>query len=115
MKIAFVGGLSRLAFDVLEDAAAAGVEAEWHAGDVRGRGSDKLDAIVRRVDEVVIFTGINSHGGVQFAKKLGRQHGTPVHIVKSAGRTVARQLISDIVARTAAASTAATAGRTEAA
>ncbi len=105
MKIAFVGGLSRLAFDVLEDAASAGVEAEWHAGDVRGRGSDKLDAIVRRVDEVVVFTGINSHGGVQFAKKLGRQHGTPVHIVKSAGRTVARQLISDIAARRAAAAT----------
>ena len=87
-RLVVIGGLERMAWQLLEEGARAGVEVEWHNGDVRGRGRDRLD-------EAVLITDVNSHAGVHLAKQLGSRYGTPLRIVKRPGRRMLRDLVGE--------------------
>jgi hypothetical protein len=94
-RLVVIGGLERMAWQLLEEGARAGVEVEWHNGDVRGRGRDRLDAMIQRADEAVLITDVNSHAGVHLAKQLGSRYGTPLRIVKRPGRRMLRDLVGE--------------------
>jgi len=83
MRIAIVGGLDRNARDLEAVAHAGGHELDTHTGVVAGRASSAhLRAMVARADLVFILTDINSHNGVQLAKRVARQHHRPLRILR---------------------------------
>jgi hypothetical protein len=95
MKIAWIGGLDRNERALTDLASARGHTLFFHCGDVRGRGTEELKALVKRCDLVVVVTSVNSHGGVLFAKKFARQAGRPVVISRSGSSSMLEQLLSD--------------------
>lgn len=83
MRIAIIGGLDRNARDLEDVARSGGHQLETHTGVVAGRASSAhLRAMVARADLVFILTDINSHNGVQLAKRVARQHHRPVRILR---------------------------------
>lgn len=82
VRVAVVGGLS-WAGDLWTRAGdAIGVKLEHHDGRTRGRGSEEIQAVVRRADIVVIITDPNSHGGVSVARKAAMAGARPLVLVK---------------------------------
>lgn len=82
VRVAVVGGLS-WAGDLWTRAGdAMGVKLEHHDGRTRGRGSEEIQAVVRRADVVVIITDPNSHGGVSVARKAAIAGARPHVLVK---------------------------------
>lgn len=55
---------------------------EFHSGDVGGRGSASLEAVVARSELLVVITDVNSHGSVQLSRKLAKARGVPRLVVK---------------------------------
>lgn len=55
---------------------------EFHSGDVGGRGSASLEAVVARSELLVVITDVNSHGSVQLSRKLAKAKGVPRLVVK---------------------------------
>lgn len=94
MRVAFIGGLDRLADALTEAGRAAGVDVEVHTGNVKGRGADALEAIVRRSDHVIVVTGVNSHGGVKLAKQFAHP-ATRVWIVRACGLALAKKVLEE--------------------
>ena len=99
MRIGIVGGVERGWTTYEQLAEHHGHEVELHGGHIRGRGSESLEALVRRSDLLVIITGINSHAAVQQARRLVRQHGRQLLIVKSFGTSRFVQLMQSLAAR----------------
>jgi hypothetical protein len=86
MHIGIVGGLDR-AVPLLERiAAAAGHSVEFHTGRTDdSRGTSQIDALVDRAELVIVLTEINSHGGVQLARRLAARRGRRVVILRRLG------------------------------
>ncbi len=85
MHIGIVGGLDRAEPLLLRIAAAAGHSVEFHTGRTNSRGTEQLDALVERAELVVVVTDINSHGGVQLARRLAARRGRPIVILRRLG------------------------------
>src|SRR5262245_27988231 len=85
MHIGIVGGLDRAEPLFARIAASAGHTAEFHTGRTNARGTAQLDALIERAELVVVVTDINSHGGVQLARRLAARRGRPVMIVRRLG------------------------------
>jgi hypothetical protein len=97
-RIAFVGGLDRLAPELVAEGEACGVEVELHTGNVHGRRAEGLASVVSRADLVVLVTDLNSHGGVFHAKREARRAGVRLKIVRKASLSAARALIRELAA-----------------
>jgi hypothetical protein len=82
MRIGIVGGLQRCERAYRRRAEHLGHQLRFHAGRVGGRGSAKLDALVRGVDLVIVLTDVNSHGAVQLARGAARVRGVPVALYR---------------------------------
>ena len=74
MHIGWIGGLERNDATLEQLATVAGHELEFHTGDITGHGAKALRRLVKRSSFVIILTTINSHGGVQLAKRVARKH-----------------------------------------
>ena len=85
MNIAIVGGVERNETELALLAARAGHRLEYHGGHVGGRGADGLRAAIERADVVVLQTIVNSHGSMYLAKKLARQRGKRLMVVRTCG------------------------------
>ena len=75
-------------------AADAGHLLEFHNGDIRGRGADELRRLVERSGLVIILTTINSHGGVQLAKRIARKRNRPAVEMQKCGQCTFRELLA---------------------
>jgi hypothetical protein len=77
MHIGIVGGVERGEQRYAAVAASRGHSFEFHGGDMAGRGSASLEALVERSDLVICVTDVNSHAAVigarRFARALGRR------------------------------------------
>jgi hypothetical protein len=102
MRIAWIGGLDRNEHELSVMAEKAGHALELHTGAVGGRGAGELRAAIGRADVVIIVTDVNSHGAVQLAKKVARQEGRHVQILKRCGRAKFREILGELSARAAA-------------
>jgi len=69
MHIVVVGGRERNEVELLRIAQSHGHSLECLDGDVAGRGLETIRHAVARASIVIIVTEINSHGGVQAAKR----------------------------------------------
>lgn len=96
MQIGWVGGLERSDSTLEQLAAAAGHKLEFHNGDVRGNGLSAIRGLVSRSSFVVILTTVNSHQGVQLAKRLARKNNRPYLVMKRCGQSRFRQLLTAI-------------------
>ena len=96
LRIGFVGGHERLEREILSFGAALGLRVEVHDGRTAGNGRDRLVALVRRTDVVVIVTGTNSHNAVEVTKRAAARCGTSIRILKACGAGKARVLMSEI-------------------
>jgi hypothetical protein len=85
MRIGVIGGLDRNQALYQRLANRAGHDLELHTGDMSGRGTDALESLVRRIDLLVVVTGLNSHGAVQHARRLGKEYGRAVMLVDRLG------------------------------
>jgi hypothetical protein len=74
---------------------------ELHTGDVRGRGADALRGVVERAELVLVLTDLNSHGGVQLAKRLCQRLGRPSVVMKRCGSARFAHLLDALPARDA--------------
>ena len=83
MRIGIVGGLDRSARELQHLARADGHELGLHTGVVGGGASAAgLRALVARSDLVVILTDINSHNGVQIARRQARLRKRPFKMMR---------------------------------
>lgn len=102
MHIGWVGGLERSDSTFEQLAAAAGHKLEFHNGDVRGNGLNAMRGLVKRSSVIVILTTINSHQGVQLAKRLAHKHDCPYVVMPRCGQSRFRKLLATIEQRDAA-------------
>jgi len=82
MTIGIVGGLDRAEPAYRSLAARAGHTAEFHRGDVGGRGAATLGALLRRVELVIVVTDVNSHGSVQLSRRVAKALGVRVLLLR---------------------------------
>lgn len=94
MHIGWVGGLERSEVYLAEIAAGEGHELEYHNGDVKGQRADKLRNIVDRSALVIILTTINSHKGVQLAKRMARKYNCPTIVMQRCGPVAFREILA---------------------
>jgi hypothetical protein len=85
MHIGIVGGLDRAEPLLQRIAGAAGHTLELHTGRTNARGMAQLEALIDRAQLVLVVTDINSHGGVQLARRLAAQRGRPLVIMRRLG------------------------------
>src|SRR4051794_26806637 len=96
MNIAFIGGVERREAALERIARRAGHRLECHGGHVGGRGADALRAVIERADIVVVQTFVNSHGSMYLAKKVARQLGKTLIVVRTCGPTRLESLLEQI-------------------
>lgn len=96
MKIGWIGGLDRDDVKLAQLAAEAGHELEFHTGRVTGHGAEELRRLVARSSVVIILTTVNSHGGVQLAKKAARKCNRPALVMQRCGQGRFRELLTSI-------------------
>ena len=96
MNVAIVGGVEHREASLEQVARRAGHRLEYHGGHVGGRGADGLRAVIERADIVVLQTAVNSHGSMYLAKKLSRQLGKELVVVRSCGPTRLTTLLRDV-------------------
>jgi hypothetical protein len=82
LRVAVVGGLSRGGEQWTRAGDAAGIAVEHHDGRTAGRGSQAIEAVVRRAQVVVIITEPNSHLGVSVARRAAVAAARPHLLVK---------------------------------
>jgi hypothetical protein len=83
MRIGVVGGLDRAARGLEQRARARGHELELHTGVVAGASAaTSLRSLVMRADLVVILTDVNSHNGVQIARRQARLGNRPLKMMR---------------------------------
>src|SRR5690242_9599373 len=68
-RVVFVGGLDRIESALVSFGDALGIDVEVHNGGHSGPATERLAALVRRTDVLVLVTGVNSHNAVSFAKR----------------------------------------------
>ncbi|MCU1278718.1 MAG: uncharacterized protein JWM53_2264 [bacterium] len=103
MHIGIVGGLDRAEPLLLRIAAAAGHTVEFHNGRTNARGTAQLDALIERSQLVLVLTDINSHGGVQLARRLAARRGRPLVILRRLGAARFAELCAGVTLEEAAA------------
>ncbi len=96
MKLAWIGGMDRAEEMYAQLARRAGHEIEFHTGRVGGRGTDNLRKLVERADLVVVVTALNSHGGVEVARRSARESSTPLVLFQRCGLARFRELLESI-------------------
>jgi hypothetical protein len=96
MNIAVVGGVERNESELALLARRAGHRLEYHGGHVGGRGAEGLRAAIERADVVVLQTVINSHGSMYLAKKLARQLGRKLVVVRTCGPSRLLALLDEL-------------------
>jgi len=82
MRIGIVGGLGRAEPLFRKLALTSQHTVEFHRGDVGGRGSASLEAVIARSELLVVITDVNSHGSVQLSRKLAKARGVPRLVVR---------------------------------
>jgi hypothetical protein len=85
VNIALVGGVERNEAELASLARRAGHRLEYHGGHMGGRGAESLRATIERADLVLLQTAVNSHGSMYMAKKLARQLGKELLVVRTCG------------------------------
>lgn len=101
MRIVIIGGLERAEQHFERLAAAAGYEVHFHDGRTGGRGADVLERLVERCDVVVILTDVNSHGGVQIARRAMRERGRTPLLLRRLSLSKFQQLLAALNAKQA--------------
>jgi len=96
MNIAIVGGVERNETELESLARRAGHRLEYHGGHIGGRGADGLRAAIERADVVVLQTVVNSHGSMYLAKKLVRQLGKHLVVVRTCGPSRLLALLAEL-------------------
>jgi hypothetical protein len=96
MNIALVGGIERNEAELTQIARRAGHTLEYHGGHIGGRGADGLRSLVERADLVVLQTLVNSHGSMYLAKKVARQLGKGLVIVRTFGPAKLEALLGEL-------------------
>jgi predicted dehydrogenase len=71
-RIGVIGGVDRCTALLERTAETLGCRLEHHCGRTSGPKSSELDALVARVDLVIILTDTNSHGAVGKARRLAQ-------------------------------------------
>lgn len=104
MRIGWVGGLTRSEVHFTKIAADAGHELEFHTGEVTGHGAEALRRLVERSAVVIILTTINSHKGVQLAKRMAEKRNRPAMVMQRCGKGRFLDLLTRINQRTGSAS-----------
>ncbi|HET6336631.1 MAG TPA: DUF2325 domain-containing protein [Polyangiales bacterium] len=103
MRVGIIGGVERNQARYEEVAKAVGCDVEFHAGHMRGRGTETLDTLIERCDLIVIVTEINSHTAVRMAQKFSRKRGRRVLIARKFGihtfEQTARQALAEAAAQ----------------
>jgi len=99
MRIAWIGGLDRNEMQLKRMAAQAGHHLDFHKGDTGGRGAAALRSTVERADLVIILTDVNSHGGVQLARRLCQRLGRGVLVVRRCGASQFQRLLDALASR----------------
>jgi hypothetical protein len=96
MRIGIIGGVDRAEDLYRQIASRFGVELELHVGDLAGRGSAMLDALVVRSDLVVVVTSVNSHAAVWRARKQAKRLGRRVLLVAHFGMAKLTALLREL-------------------
>lgn len=94
MHIGIVGGLDRLEERLRHVAHDAGHELEVHAGVASGPAYHRLKNLVERSDVLVIVTDVNSHFAVIQTRKLAKEAGRPVVLLRKLGVSKLKDLLS---------------------
>lgn len=93
MHIGIVGGLDRLEERLRTLAESQGHELEVHAGVASGPAFHRLKSMVERSDLLVIVTDVNSHFAVIQTRKLAKEAGRPVVLLRKLGVSKLRELL----------------------
>ncbi|HYP91152.1 MAG TPA: DUF2325 domain-containing protein [Polyangiaceae bacterium] len=96
MHIGIVGGVERGEQRYAAVAASRGHSFEFHGGDMAGRGSASLEALVERADLVICVTDVNSHAAVLGARRFARVHGRRCLLTRRLGLSRFRAFLSEI-------------------
>lgn len=75
MRIGIIGGLGRTEPMFRKLAMQSQHTVEFHRGDVGGRGTASLEAVVARSELLVVIIAVNSHGSVQLSRKIAKARG----------------------------------------
>ena len=94
MRIALVGGLDRNESQFVKMADISGHKLEIHTGRTGGRGSEELRKLINRSSIVIIQITINSHGGVQLARRIAKQSNKPAVVIPRLGQNGFRELLN---------------------
>ena len=73
-RIGVIGGVDRCTALLERTAETLGCRLEHHCGRTSGPKSSELDALVARVDLLIILTDTNSHAAVGQARRLAAVH-----------------------------------------
>ncbi len=85
MRIGIIGGLARAEPHYERLAAAAGHQALFHDGVIRGCGRRALESLVEGCHIVVVVTDVNSHGAVQLVRRRLRERGRSPLLLRRLG------------------------------
>src|SRR6187551_2078088 len=96
MHIGIVGGVERGEQRYAAVAASRGHSFEFHGGDMAGRGSASLEALVERSDLVICVTDVNSHSAVLGARRHARALGRQCLLTRSLGLSRFRALLAEM-------------------
>ena len=96
MRIGIVGGVDRSERRYLELAESEGHSLEWHTGDMAGRGTDALAALVDRAEFVIVVTDVNSHAAALGARRISRARGKPCVLVRRLGLARFRAVLAEL-------------------
>jgi uncharacterized protein DUF2325 len=96
MHIGIVGGVERGEERYAAAAAIEGHSFEFHGGNMAGRGSDSLEALVTRSDLVICVTDVNSHAAVLGARRHARALGRQCLLTRRLGLSRFRALLAQI-------------------
>jgi len=96
MHIGIIGGVERGEQRYAAAAATQGHSFEFHGGDMAGRGSDSLEALVERSDLVICVTDVNSHAAVIGARRHARTLGRRCVLTRRLGLSRFRSLLAEI-------------------
>lgn len=99
MRIAWIGGLDRNEMALKRMATQAGHHLDFHKGDTGGRGAEALRSAVERADFVIILTDVNSHGGVQLARRMAHKLGRGALVVRRCGVAQFQRLLDALSTR----------------
>jgi hypothetical protein len=99
MHVGIVGGLDRAEPLFHRVAERAGHTVEMHRGRTNARGAAALQALVDRADLIIVVTDLNSHGGVQLARRLAAQQGKPLLLFRRCGASRFAELLDELARR----------------